>query len=863
MRFSLASALVYGTRPGSAHGSLGGSLGGAGFDARRIHVLLPVADHCCGGSAQALLAGTPDSVFAALYDTAGEYGLSVEEAEARVDGSRSYSQLQALLGETGSPGSWLVKTRALSVQGEFVGELLYGAIHEGVAIGASLLVSENHASASHLVLSDSATPTLMPAILAPAQPGLSEWLRRRAASGASELQWSGPVISPSLQCPLDAALGETAPEAVTGWEPNVSPDFGSFLQRLSGREQRIWLTALERGCVTAHATACEACFALQAVHVALAALPAEAGPLWEGPCLEASGLGADLFDARTSLLRFALDNLVPPDMASEAAAAHMGGWAEGEAAPPAWAGVGTSLRVRLPRGERADLLRALEHRAQADGGAPAAMFALITTLVWQPGVAQGAPPASFTECLAATWRALGRLPTATRCVPMRAQLVSAWRAALRLRSDSELLGWLQARCSEAQLRRAQAPVSPPRQEALPRGRAVFRGTVHSSSSDAGASGECLVFNFKVETALDFGGEDPVAFGVRFDANCMAAGHTFESIMEGDTVEAEGLVLEEKRARATGVSVVRRGSLRPADARRRSQLARDELIASAPSAAAAAPTLPGWVQAEGVNHDGAPLWAGPCSACGVLCTVPFRPRQPVGFAVSSPPLCRHCRTAQLSVQAQAAGTIPAMMYSPRGTPPAGMIYSRGGSYPTLNPLAMRGLSLSPAPSPPPPSVLGSFGGAACEQSLSTIRRSGVVKFWKSEQGFGFIQPLSADGAPSAEADIFVHVTQAPVPVHPDAPSLCHGQLVEFSEAVVYGRRQAMAVSLVGGMYAQTQTPARDELCGPFLPDLGTEFGSPEEDGNGASPEEAPRLPISVQPQRANTKLFLGGISNGVW
>ena len=139
----------------------------------------------------------------------------------------------------------------------------------------------------------------------------------------------------------------------------------------------------------------------------------------------------------------------------------------------------------------------------------------------------------------------------------------------------------------------------------------------------------------------------------------------------------------------------------------------------------------------------------------------------------------------------------------------------------------------------------------------------MKFWKSEQGFGFIQPLSADGAPSAEADIFVHVTQAPVPVHPDAPSLCHGQLVEFSEAVVYGRRQAMAVSLVGGMYAQTQTPARDELCGPFLPDLGTEFGSPEEDGNGASPEEAPRLPISVQPQRANTKLFLGGISNGVW
>ena len=57
MRFSLASALVHGTRPGSAHGSLGASLGGAGFDARRIHALVPAADHCHGGSAQALLAG--------------------------------------------------------------------------------------------------------------------------------------------------------------------------------------------------------------------------------------------------------------------------------------------------------------------------------------------------------------------------------------------------------------------------------------------------------------------------------------------------------------------------------------------------------------------------------------------------------------------------------------------------------------------------------------------------------------------------------------------------------------------------------------------------------------------------------------
>jgi cold shock CspA family protein len=353
---------------------------------------------------------------------------------------------------------------------------------------------------------------------------------------------------------------------------------------------------------------------------------------------------------------------------------------------------------------------------------------------------------------------------------------------------------------------------------------------------AGAHGEALVFDFRVETALGIADDVSAAYGVRFDASGMATGFSFDSVLEGDTVEADSIVIHSKCARATGVRIVRRiaGGGRPGgagdvSARRRSSLTvfaqREEAIVGG-GQGATAPTLPGWVQSNGVNHDGAPLWAGPCSQCGVLCTVPFRPRQPAGHAVSSPPLCRQCRSAQLTVQAQAVATAmgvgggPMMMpggMAPRnGTPPppGGGMPPRHGSYSNMRML--------PAPSPPPQaygSVHPGYGGAMMYQSAMGVmvpshphmhggvtvappRRCGIVKFYKAEQGFGFLQPLDSSGLPCPlEPDIFVHVTQVPNAC-PDAPALVPGQLVEYTEVLSYGRRQAMALVLLGGGGAAT-------------------------------------------------------------
>ena len=94
-----------------------------------------------------------------------------------------------------------------------------------------------------------------------------------------------------------------------------------------------------------------------------------------------------------------------------------------------------------------------------------------------------------------------------------------------------------------------------------------------------------------------------------------------------------------------------------------------------------------------------------------------------------------------------------------------------------------------------------------------RVRGIVKFYKAEAGFGFIQSLDPDGTPSSTPDVFVHATQVPPPP-PGQPALQHGQLVEFSEATVSGRRQAMGVSLL----------AAEEEAGWALPEsLGGELG----------------------------------------
>ena len=111
------------------------------------------------------------------------------------------------------------------------------------------------------------------------------------------------------------------------------------------------------------------------------------------------------------------------------------------------------------------------------------------------------------------------------------------------------------------------------------------------------------------------------------------------------MEADALQLGTTQAVAIGVRLARRRSQDDPAAGRRSFDSELSLASSfaglggsGAAAVAAAPTLPGWVLAEGAtNHDGAPLWAGPCSACGALCTVPFRhrPRAPGTTPISFP------------------------------------------------------------------------------------------------------------------------------------------------------------------------------------------------------------------------------------
>ena len=834
MPFSLAAALVSGTRPGSEHLNIWATFCGGPIDAALIHAIVPVAAETGSGSRPKVqLALPPDAAFQVLRDAAGEANDLTAHDPARVDASASFAQL---VGAQRGPGStWLVTRRALCVHGAMVvGHLLYGAVAaDGTAIGCELEVSpaapEEDASHVGLVLHDSGAAQLTPAPMATTPPALGVWVRKRAEEQPGVEFMAGgdalltPVNPEALQLGIPLTPGKRV--APVAWDAQSCPDLGAWLEALPAQDQGAWLLAIERSVGAANTASCEVCFALQAAHVALAALPGDGTPLFEAPCLAQAGLDS-LAHARAGMLRCALAHhlVSSPETLPEG---HIGGWDCGSAAPLSWAAVGTALRVRLPRGDRLGLMHSLERQACEGGSDGAGLLALVAALSWLPTAAApgGPPPSSFLECLGASCRAIVRLPIGCR-VMLRSQLVTAWRVALHMRSDAQLLAFLQRRAVDLQQRRAKvASGSPPRPDAgAPRGKATFRGTVHSAWSEGGSNGTCvggeaLVFDFRVVTALDVGDDAQSSlYGVRFDASCMAPGQAFDGVMEGDTVEAEAVCIDAKMVRATGVRVVRRGpgGGRPQDLRRRVQAGRDELVAcGAAASAASAPTLPGWVQAAEVNHDGAPLWAGPCSACGVLCTVPFRPRQPMGCAISSPPLCRQCRTAQLAVQAQQAaqaqggmasmGAYPVFSPMRHGTPPPGMTSPRHSFCAGAS--SVRGASPPLPPMAGHMSALGPFGlGAEGSQhggasAAHLPRRIGVVKFYKADSGFGFIQPLTADGSPSLEPDIFVHCTQAPAPVHPDSPPLVHGQVVEYNEVFSFGRRQAVALSLPIGTAAQ--------------------------------------------------------------
>jgi hypothetical protein len=686
MPFSLAAALVSGTHPGSEHHNIWVTFCGGPVPASLIHAIVPGEP---GSRPKVQLALPPDAAFQVLRDAAGEANDLIALDPARVDALASFAQLVGGLRGPGAP--WLVTRRALCVHGAMVvGHLLYGAAAaDGSAIGCELEVScssvEEDASQGGLVLHEDGDAQLTPAPMAATPPALGAWVRKRAeeqpgvefaingetaAADGDALPLLTAVTPEALQLGIPPVKRAAVPVA---WDAQSCPDLGAWLEALPAHDQGAWLLAIERSVVAASTASCEVCFALQAAHVALAALPGDGTPLFEAPCLAQTGLDS-LAQARAGMLRCALaHNLVSSPEASPEGS--IGGWDGASAAPLAWAAVGTALRVRLPRGDRLGLMHSLKRQA-CEGGSEAGLLALVAALSWLPTAAApgGLPPSSFVECLGASCRAIVRLPIGCR-IMLRSQLVTAWRVALHMRSDAQLLAFLQRRAVELQQRRAKvASGSPPRPAGAPCGKATFRGTVHSACSEgvsngSSAGGEALVFDFRVVTALDVGDDAQSSlYGVRFDASCMAPGQAFDGVMEGDTVEAESVCIDAKTVRATGVRVVRRGpgGGRPQDLRRRVQAGRDELVAcGAAATAASAPTLPGWVQAAEVNHDGAPLWAGPCSACGVLCTVPFRPRQPMGCAISSPPLCRQCRTAQLAVQAQQAAQAQGGMASMGG------------------------------------------------------------------------------------------------------------------------------------------------------------------------------------------------------
>lgn len=108
---------------------------------------------------------------------------------------------------------------------------------------------------------------------------------------------------------------------------------------------------------------------------------------------------------------------------------------------------------------------------------------------------------------------------------------------------------------------------------------------------------------------------------------------------------------------------------------------------------------------------------------------------------------------------------------------------------------------------------------------TRSKLGIVKFFKAEGGFGFLQPVSASGVPTCVPDIFAHVTQAPPGVQ-----LVPGAVVEYTEAVVGGRRQAMAImpaQLSPASVARFARAAADAEEGlPELPDSLGEWGEAE-------------------------------------
>ena len=888
MPFSLAAALVSGTRPGSEHNIFATFCGGP-ISPGLIHTISPAGSEA-GSRPKVQLALPPHEAFQLLRDAAGGESDLVVHDPARVDASASFAQLVG--GHHSSGASWLVSRRQLSVHGGLViGHLLYGAVaSDGAAVGCELEVSaaapEEDASRAGLVLHDDGTAQLTPAPMAASPPVLGAWVRKRAEEqpGVEFTGEGGVVVGDAVFTPVNALQLGIPPgkRASVAWDAQRHPEFGVWLEGLEPQDQAPWLLSIQQSVAAANTASCEVCFALQAAHVALAALPGDGTPLFEAPCLAQAGLDS-LHDARAGMLRCAVcHHLVSPDTSPE-------GWDCGVAPPQAWAAVGTALRVRLPRGDRLGLMHSLEREA-CDG---AGLLALVAALSWLPTAAApgGPPPSSFVECLGASCRAIVRLPISCR-IMLRSQLVAAWRVALHMRSDAQLLAFLQRRAVELQQRRAKvASGSPPRPgDVVPRGKATFRGTVHSAWSEGGSNGppggEALVFDFRIVTALDVGDDAQSSlFGVRFDPTCMAAGHSFDGVIEGDTVEAEAVTIDAKTVRASGVRVVRRGQgSRPQDMRRRVQAGRDELVTSSVAAyAASAPTLPGWVQASEFNHDGQPLWAGPCSACGVLCTVPFRPRQPVGCAISSPPLCRQCRTAQLAVQAQQAAQAQGgytALFGPvrHGTPPPGLGMTSPRT--SMNGAAVRGASPPLPPMAGHMSALGPFGMGAegshhgGVSAASLPRRIGVVKFYKPESGFGFIQPLTADGSPSLEPDIFVHCTQAPAPVHPDAPPLVHGQVVEYNEVFSFGRRQAVGLSLPMGGAHDPRTPLRTDIrrasfddaallerqSGLQLPPFLFPDSLDEDAGGSCKSPSTPLYTFTDQARHVTTNDSSGGTSN---
>ena len=744
-------------------------------------------------------------------------------------------------------------------------------------------------------------PTLKPhpSSLAAPPPSVSAWLVSRAAAGCAELRVAtfegvSRVLPSAPPCEGAAGADALLPPA---WCP--STPFPPFFDGCGTGGQKVWLCALERG-VT------QAALADASAALALAALPPSlsrpAGRrVFDGECLAASRLHPSLWEARSRLAAFASAHLSPPD-------AHptrpVSGWADGSPPPGGWVSLGGWLRGRTSPDGRAALLRSLE---SAPDDAAAAFFALALPLFWATPQAR-CVPASFCECADASAALIPAAPP-----PLRRHIVARWRAALRLRSAGGVKGFVAAAASAAAAAAAAAAEAGDDAASAQPGRAVFRGTLHAPPPAAG-DGDVFVFDFRVESSVDGGTwEPPQPLGVRFSRSAFRPASAFAHLAAGDVVEAEAIVLggagcsEADAARAQGVRCAQRAA-RPgagshdgsadgsathfgAEARRRAAAARDEMVAAAPSAAAAAPTLPGWVAADGTNHDGAPLWAGPCSACGVLCTVPFRPRAAVGFAVGSPPLCRHCRAAQLAAQAafaasHAAGgaaapwplgaagvsggaalaaqqvqqqqqqqllqsqqsqaqqqqqqlqTLISVMQaqaaqaqqqvaaqaaaqasaassqhlgslsSPRPSL-LGAGSNSGGSTGSSSMLAASVAAAAAAaqaaaasapssnpplgslrsPSPLLPSLPPSFGSPRC---------LGLVKFYKPAAGFGFIQALYDDGAPrDGVPDLFVHATQivGPPPVDPETSALIAGQLVEYGEAVVYGRRQAMGVLIL--------------------------------------------------------------------